>query len=274
MSPALKHQIGGPEAFYLGQLWWRVDTTVKFKRGLSLHTVLGFDIYNNFDEFANPSYSSIPHVRSDIQDYLSEGENNIARMKVDYLWSPGKDWFARLDVGLLEEMFGGYGGEIYYRPFNSNFSTGFSWHQVKQRAYRQRFKFRDYQTGTGHIGLYYDFPKGIQTQLLIGKYLAGDKGATLDISRRFKTGFTLGIFATKTNLSAIEFGEGSFDKGFYFAIPFDIFYPTYQPGSISFGLHPLTKDGGAMLNHHNGLYGLMGDTNKRSFLRDWSDFLN
>ena len=274
MSPALKHQIGGPEAFYLGQLWWRVDTTVKFKRGLSLHTVLGFDIYNNFHEFANPSYSTIPHVRSDIQDYLAEGENNIARMKVDYLWSPGKDWFARLDVGLLEEMFGGYGGEIYYRPFNSNFSTGFSWHHVKQRAYRQRFKFRDYKTGTGHIGLYYDFPKGIQSQLFIGKYLAGDKGVTLDVSRRFKTGFTLGIFATKTNLSEIEFGEGSFDKGFYFAIPLDMFYPTYQPGVITFGLHPLTKDGGAMLNHHNGLYGLLGDTNKRSLLRDWSDFLN
>lgn len=274
MSPALKHQIGGPEAFYLGQLWWRVDTTLKIRRGLSLHTVLGFDIYNNFDEFANPSSSTIPHVRSDIQDYLSEGENNIARMKIDYLWSPGKDWFARLDVGLLEEMFGGYGGEIYYRPFHSSFSTSFSWHNVKQRSYRQRFKFRDYQTETGHIGLYYDFPEGIQSQLLIGKYLAGDKGVTLDISRRFKTGFTLGIFATKTNLSATEFGEGSFDKGFYFSIPFDIFYPKYQSDSISFGLHPLTKDGGAMLNHHNSLYGLLGDTNKKALLRDWVDLLN
>ena len=274
MSPALRHQIGGPEAFYLGQLWWRVDSTIKIKRGLSLHTVLGFNIYNNWDEFANPSSSSIPHVRSDLQDYLAEGENNIARMKIDYLWSPGRDWYARLDVGLLEEMFGGYGGEIYYRPFNSNFSTGFSWHHVKQRAFSQRFKFRDYQTETGHIGLYYDFPQGIQTQLLIGRYLAGDKGATLDISRRFKTGFTLGIFATKTNLSSKEFGEGSFDKGFYFAIPLDIFYPRYQSGNISFGLHPLTKDGGALLSHHNGLYSLLGDTRKNALLRDWADLLN
>ena len=44
--------------------------------------------------------------------------------------------------------------------------------------------------------------------------LAGDKGVTLDLSRRFKSGFTMGVFATKTNLSAEEFGEGSFDKGF------------------------------------------------------------
>jgi len=274
MSPALRHQIGGPEAFYLGQLWWKIDTTVMFRRGLSLKTVIGFDIYNNFDEFNNPSYSQLPHVRSDIQDYLSEGKNNIARMQINYIWSPYKDLFARVDVGLLEEMFGGFGGEIYYRPFNSSFSASFSIHNVRQRGYKQRFKFKDYQTETGHIGLHYDFPKGIHSQILIGKYLAGDKGATVDLSRRFKTGFTLGIFATKTNLSSEEFGEGSFDKGFYFSIPTEIFYTKYGQGNISFGLHPLTKDGGATLNVHNSLFSLFGDTNRSSLVRDWEDLLN
>ena len=122
MAPAVKSQIGGPEAFYLGQLWWRIDSSVKFRRNLSVYTTLGIDIYNNFD-FNNPSYSKVPHVRSDIQDYLSEGKNNIARLKLEYIWSPKKDVFARLDFGLLEEMFGGYGGEILYRPFDKNYSA-------------------------------------------------------------------------------------------------------------------------------------------------------
>ena len=274
MTPALKHQIGGPEAFYLGQLWLKINTSIIFRRGLSLNTVLGLDLYNNFDEFVNPSQSQIPHVRSDIQDYLSEGKNNIARMRLTYLWSPYKDLFAKLDVGLLEEMFGGYGGEIYYRPFESSFSAGLTMHKVKQRGYKQRFKFRDYETVTGHLGLYYDFPQGIHAQLLLGKYLAGDKGATLDLARRFNSGFTLGIFATKTNLSSVEFGEGSFDKGFYFAIPTDLFYPSYEPGFISFGLHPLTKDGGAILNHQNPLYSFFGDSKKSSLVRDWGDIFD
>ena len=245
-----------------------------FRRGLSLKTVIGFDIYNNFNEFNNPSFSQLPHVRSDIQEYLSEGKNNIARMQINYIWSPYKNLFARLDVGLLEEMFGGFGGELYYRPFSSNFSASFSFHNVRQREYKQRFKFRDYQTETGHLGLHYDLPKGIHSQMLIGKYLAGDKGVTLDLSRRFKTGFTLGVFATKTNLSAEEFGEGSFDKGFYFSIPMEIFYSKYRQGNISFGLHPLTKDGGATLNVHNSLFSLFGDTNRSSLVRDWEDLFN
>ena len=274
MSPALKHQIGGPEAFYLGQLWWKINSSIVLRRGLTFNTVLGIDLYNNFNEFNNPSYSKLPHVRSDIQEYLLEGKNNIARMKLSYIWSPYKDLFLKLEGGLLEEMFGGYGGEVYYRPFKSDFSVGLTMHKVKQRGFKQRFKFQEYETVTGHLGLYYDLPQGVHAQLLMGKYLAGDKGATLDLSRRFKTGFTLGIFATKTNLSAEEFGEGSFDKGFYFAIPTDLFYPSYAPGFISFGLHPLTKDGGSFLSLQNTLFSLFGDTSKSSLLRDWGDILD
>ena len=269
MSPSLRHQIGGPEAFYLGQIWWKIDSKIKFSRGLTLQTVLGLDIYNNFDEFANPSYSEIPHVRSDIQEYLAEGKNNIARLKLDYIWSPTKNTFARIDIGYLEEMFGGVGGEIYYRPFNSNISASLQVHKVRQRSYDQKFDFRDYEAETGHLGIYFDLVKGIHAQLLMGKYLAGDKGVTVDLSRRFNNGFTLGIFATKTNLSSKEFGEGSFDKGFYFSIPTDLFFTNYRQGDISFGLHPLTKDGGAILNHSNSLHSLYGDTTLKSVLRDW-----
>jgi len=274
MTPALRHQIGGPEAFYLGQLWWKVSATAMFRRGLSLSTVIGFDIYNNFDEFANPSQSKINRVRSDIQEYLSKGESNIARMHLSYIWSPYKDLFAKVDFGLFEEMFGGFGGEIFYRPFDSDFSTSFSLHKVKQRGFKQRFKFRDYETETGFLGLHYDFPKGIHSQVLIGKYLAGDKGATFDISRRLRTGFTLGVFATKTNLSKELFGEGSFDKGFYFSIPTEMFYTKYRTGDIAFGMQPLTKDGGARPNIYNSLYNLYGGTNRDSLIRDWDDLLD
>ena len=31
VSPGLKHQIGGPEGFCLGQLYWKTDLGIKFK---------------------------------------------------------------------------------------------------------------------------------------------------------------------------------------------------------------------------------------------------
>ena len=274
MSPAIKHQIGGPEGFYLGQLLWKTDTTIKFKRNLSLYTSFGINIYDTFKGFKNPSFSQIPHVRSDIQDYLSEGKNNIQRMQLEYFGAPFKDIFTRFDIGYLEEMFGGIGGEVLYRPFHKKYSIGLSVHKVKQRAFNQLFSFRDYSTTTGHLGIYYDFPYQLRSQLLIGKYLAGDKGATLDLSKRFKSGFTLGVFATKTNLSAEEFGEGGFDKGFYISVPTQLFYSDFRSGAISFGLHPLTKDGGAILNKHNSLIGILGDSSSSALVRDWDNITN
>ncbi len=271
MSPALRHQIGGPEAFYLGQLWWRTETKIKFQRNLTLYTTIGLDIYNNFDEFANPSGSKIQHVRSDIQDYLLEGKNNIQMMKLEYLFSPKRDFFARLDLGLLEDMFGGLGGEILYRPFNRKFSLALSGHQVKQREFKQRFGFQNYSTVTGHLKFYYETDSKLLIKTSIGKYLAGDKGISLDLSRKFESGFSLGIFATKTDLPTDIFGEGSFDKGFYFSIPTEMFYTDFRPGNISFGLHPLTKDGGAFLSEHNELFGLYGETSKGFIRDDWLD---
>ena len=108
---------------------------------MTISTVLGADIYNNFKDLNNPSSSVLPHVRSDIQDYLKEGENNIAKLKMDYFFSPFNDIYVRLDAGLLEEMFGGFGGEILYRPFESNFAVSFNLHKVKQRDYDQTVSY-------------------------------------------------------------------------------------------------------------------------------------
>ena len=252
----------------MGQLYWRTDTSLKFARNLTLYTSLGLNIYDTFD-FANPSFSEIPHVRSDIQEYLDEGKNNIARMQLEYMFSPRKDIYVRTDIGILEEMFGGIGGQILYRPIEKRYALGMSLHRVRQRDYDQRFSFRDYETTTGHLEFYAELPNQIFLQAHAGKYLAGDKGLTLDFSRRYNSGFVVGIFATKTNLSAQEFGEGSFDKGFYFSIPTKLFYPDFRSGVISFGLHPLTKDGGAFLSQQNQLFGLFGETNLSSISRDW-----
>ena len=278
IAPAVKNMIGGPEAFYLGQLWIRINNTIKFRRGLEMSTVIGINLWQNFNLLRTPSESVLPHVRSDVQEYLKEGTNNIMRMKLDYLFSPFKDVYARFDVGLLEEMFGGVGGEVLWRPYNRTWAIGVAAHRVRQRDYKQKFGFLDrdrggfkkYETETGHLELYKEFPKqGVIAQVMAGKFLAGDKGATLDISRRFDTGLRLGFFLTKTNVSAQEFGEGSFDKGIYFQIPHDLFFTNYSTGQVFFGIHPMTRDGGALLVQHKSLYSITGNTAKYEILRDW-----
>ena len=79
--------------------------------------------------------------------------------------------------------------------------------------------------------------------------MAKDEGYTLDLSRITDSGFRAGIFFSRTDVSAAEFGEGSFDKGFYFKIPFNLFRKSYTKQSFDFKLRPLTRDGGAKLEN-------------------------
>jgi hypothetical protein len=90
----------------------------------------------------------------------------------------------------------------------------------------------------------------------VGQYLAGDKGATLDLKRTFANGVSMGVWATKTNVSAAQFGEGSFDKGVYVSIPFDVFSPRSSSGVAYIAWQPLTRDGGARLQRSTQLFEL------------------
>ena len=169
-------------------------------------------------------------------------------------------------------MFGGIGGEILYRPFNKNYGIGAELWRVQQRDYNMLFDFIDYKTTTGHINLYFIEPNSkIHFTLKGGKFLAGDSGLNFDFARRFESGLSMGAFFSLTDISKREFGEGSFDKGFYFNIPLDIFGNEYKKKQFSWGLKPLTRDGAAYLRHGFYLWGVTEQAHGITLTRDWED---
>ena len=78
-------------------------------------------------------------------------------------------------------------------------------------------------------------------------------------------GVAMGAWATKTNVSAEQFGEGSFDKGIFVHVPFDLMFPKTSADVAQFVWNPLTRDGGARLGRSVALYDL---TNLRD-ARPW-----
>jgi hypothetical protein len=146
---------------------------------------------------------------------------------------------------------------VAYRPFASRLAFGAEVNALKQRSFQQDFSFRDYNVVSGHATTYWDTGwNDVQVKLIAGRYLAKDIGVTLDFSRVFKNGVTVGAFATKTNVSAAEFGEGSFDKGVYLSVPFDVMLTRSSTSTANVLWKPLTRDGGAILSRIDRLYGL------------------
>lgn len=270
MGPRIRQNVGDPNGFYYGQLWWSVNADLKLTERLSVSAGVGFDIVNNFDELERESDSELPHVRSDIKEYLQQGENNLVRLEANYIWPITSQWYGRVSAGIFEEMYGGVAAEVLYRPFGEPWALGANINRVRRRDFDQRLDFLDYEVTTGHLTLYYEFrPLKMRVIASAGRYLAGDYGATLDLSREFSSGARVGIFATKTDVSSEEFGEGAFDKGFYITMPLDLFFPRSVKRSATFFFRPLTRDGGQKVDDGRSLYSETGDNSLYDFADGW-----
>jgi hypothetical protein len=276
LKPKLRSHLGGPDQFLLYELYLSAGFDVDLWRGLNLTGRLNRSIYDNFSKIQFGSSSVLPHVRTDIKEYLQESEKySINRLQSNYYFSPVDEWYARGSIGIFEEMFGGYSAEVLHRPFDSRLAIGVDINKVWQRAFDQKLKFQDYNIVTGHMNVYYEFPKyEILGSVQVGQYLAGDRGVTLTGSRRFDSGILVGMWATFTDVPAEDFGEGSFDKGFYLRIPFELFLTNSTKQSGTFAFRPITRDGGAMLGVQGRLHSVTSSGSRGEVMREWHRFLD
>ena len=75
----------------------------------------------------------------------------------------------------------------------------------------------DYENTTLTANMYYRNYGLIPFDMKIsaGEYLAGDVGTTIEFSRSYVNGVKFGFFATFTDVSTEQFGEGSLIKVFF-----------------------------------------------------------
>ncbi|WP_157937606.1 YjbH domain-containing protein [Oceaniglobus roseus] len=211
-------------------------------------------VYSSIDDSTRVPGSRLPGVRTDGYYYDKEGDPGIANLQAAYYFRPGENLYGRITAGYLERMFGGVSGEILYKQPGSRFAIGAELNYVKQRDYDLMFGFRDYDVVTGHVSGYYAFDNGFHVQVDVGRYLAGDYGATLILDREFRNGWSVGVFATLTDVPFSDFGEGSFDKGIRLKIPVSWFLGNSDRRTIATTVRPITRDGGAKLNVAGRLY--------------------
>lgn len=260
--------------------------------GLYFNGLLRQPLLGNLGDSPRFSDSVLPHVRSDTNFYNRADGPILERLTASYFFRPGKDLYGRISAGYLERQYGGVSTEVLWKPVNSRFALGAEVNYARQRSWDGRFGFtpntvvntdpitdtgfvagpREYDTVTGHVSAYYAFDNDFHMQLDVGRYLAGDVGATLRLDREFNNGWRVGAYATLTDVSFDRFGEGSFDKGIVLTIPLD-----WQIGQASrrksvILIQPILRDGGARLNLDDRLYEVVRDSHKPELNNRWARF--
>ncbi|MGR3971259.1 YjbH domain-containing protein [Shewanella sp. 1180_01] len=275
VAPTMVQSFGGSEGFYMFNIGVTGSANYKFTDNFEFGGSLYLNLYDNFDKFlydVPPDGTDLKRVRTLIRQYVHDNPVRVNNLQLTWMDNLSDNISYQAYGGYLEMMYGGVGTEFLYRPLNSQWAFGFDINYAKQRDPDSMFGFfsdenqvdpltnRAYrvQTGvvTGHATAYYQ-PEWFPNTLLrvsAGQYLTEDKGVTVDFSKQFDSGVIVGAFATKTNLSAEEYGEGSFTKGFYISIPFDLMTIKSTQSRAFLSWMPLTRDGGQMLGRKYNLF--------------------
>jgi hypothetical protein len=249
----LRAYLFDPDFPFLYQLSLRARGEVDLGHGWSGSAIWVQNIQSQFDRITRDGGSALPPVRTDLKQYLQQGESGIDQLALIKRGKLGRDLYYQAYGGILEEMYSGVGAELLWQRADLPFAVGANVNGVVQREYDKMFGLRDYKTVTGHVSFFWATPiKNVDVAVHAGRYLARDIGATLEISKRFANGWTVGAFATLTDVPFEVFGEGSFDKALIFSIPFDLYSPRNTGAGYRTILRPINRDGGRMLDNWPG----------------------
>ncbi len=220
------------------------------------------------------------------RSYVHDNPVRLNHLQLTWFEQPYEALYTQAYGGYLEMMFAGVGGEVLYRPMDSNWALGVDLNYISQRDPDSWFGVfsEDYyyyegadpnsdscvispascrayvlnKGTTGHLTTYYMPEWGFLDSTLFkvsaGKFLGGDIGARVDFSKQFKSGVTVGAYATLTDLTAEEYGEGSYNKGFYISVPFDLMTVKPSTNRAYVSWEPITRDGGQMLQRQHYLF--------------------
>lgn len=243
----------------------------RLSHGLSVTGSLTQKLFGNIGAGALPSTNPRP-VSSDFAQYQTSGPS-LDRLTADYDFKLTPATYARVSAGYLERMFAGISGEVLWMPTNQNWGLGAEVSAVQQRAFTNMFGLKDYNTVTAHASLYWDTGfHGIEAQVDVGRYLAGDVGSTVTLTRRFDNGWEVSGYATITDMSYAEFGEGNFAKGIALSIPLRWTMPLETRSNTSIALGTVGGDGGARLQLGERLYTSIRDYDVLDFNETWGAF--
>ena len=226
----------------------------------------------NLNKSTRVSNSPLQHVRSDSAIYDREGDPALENLTLAWYTKPSPDLYGRVTVGYLERMFGGVSAELLWKQVDKPYALGVEVNYVKQRDFDQLLGFQDYSTVTGHVSGYYAFNNGFLAELDVGRYLAGDVGATLSIDRTFANGWKIGAYATLTDVPFEDFGEGSFDKGIRIEIPYAWALGKQTRKKYKNTIQPILRDGGARLAVDGRLYETVREYHAGELDAKWGRF--
>ena len=255
VGPELEQQLGG-DAVIKADIFARARMSLTLKHGIVLSAGAKQRIAGNLDSLTQyTGDAGLPVVRGDLISYLNNDSPMIDDLTLSMTQAFGNHIFVRAKAGIVETQFQAVGGEFVYMPPDALWAFGGELYYAKKRRVGSVFDTENYQVTTGHMSLYREFPNySAGVKISAGRYLAGDWGMTLDLSREFDSGIRLGVYTTLTDAPKSGVMENNFVKGAYLSVPLNLFWGNERGAPARFDFRKLLQNSGQKLSTGRSLY--------------------
>jgi hypothetical protein len=249
-----------PSGFFKSTIGIKPYVTTDLWKGASGYARFSIPFYSNV---YSPISETFPPdvVRMDIPKYMGK-YYAFDRLLINQAFRISKKTFGRLSLGYFENMYAGVGGEILYYPWEGRMAFGAEGDWLKKRVPETGFELMDFKRYSILANAYYYY-QGLDMTFhaQYGRFLGGDTGWMLDISRRYDTGAVAGIYYsfTDTDVFTDEWNRGYHHKGVYLSLPLRMFLTRDSSQMLNYGISPWTRDVAATVSHWQDLFSLAKD---------------
>jgi len=250
----------GVDGFLWGDIYYSAEVSYQFFSDI--------DDVGDVDRL-NPS--QIVNVRTDLFRYLKENRLILEEMYLQKNCNLGQGWYGRLSGGYYEIAYGGVALELLYYPVWSQLALGMEVAWLKKREYSglgftntvrklEGFvpTYRSFNPWQAFLDLYYDWNWAqLDVKTSFGRFLAGDKGARLEVGKYFCSGLRLYFWYARTDAGDVLNGKRYDEKGAGFSMPLDMFYTSHSRRRWGYGMSAWLRDVAVRIRTGRGLYRLI-----------------
>lgn len=253
--------IARPEGYLFDEIYYDIQVGYQIKS--SAYSVKDVDRLNP---------SQLPNVRTDTIKYFQTNTFDLEMAYLQKSFNLGGGWFFRLAGGYFEAAYGGLATELLFYPLglsgDSCWALGFEEATLLKRRYQGLGFTRKIRRLKGNtptyehfIGVQYFFdlyytlkPWNLDLKMMIGQFLAKDRGVRFEMTRWFPSGLNVSLWYTITNGHDKLNGNTYYDKGFAFGIPLDFFLRRSSRTYAGYAMSAWLRDIGAFADTGKQLY--------------------
>jgi len=260
IKPIARFFLNDPSGFFKYRLGVEATSKVNLWKGASIAAGISFLPINT----VSTSNIALPQaIRSDIPLYIQE-TLLLERLLFDQILKGEQQIHLRGTIGILDLQYAGVDAEVAMPLLAGRFMLGMSGSLVQKREAGaplslQQNNYNDFYN-TAFFNTRLNIPEQeIAIDLKMGRFLAGDKGARITVSK-FYNGLTLYAWYGITDTSVFNDGinNGYRDKGIGVSIPLRFFKGADSRTSYYFSISPWTRDVAQDIEHYNPLFDYIG----------------